>query len=148
MSAKCSSPTAGAAGGRGRAGFCSARGSVAGARTQGSKISRSGEHTAEIQSPQYLVCRPFFLMIRRPPRSTLFPYTTLFRSLAGGEDGADVVTETGIDRSRHADVGQVQFAYGGSGGRQEQASLWQRQGKCGRCANAGIEDLEIGRAHG
>src|SRR3712207_8342768 len=23
---------------------------------------------------------PFFLMIRRPPRSTLFPYTTLFRS--------------------------------------------------------------------
>src|SRR5258708_10877688 len=23
-------------------------------------------------------------MIRRPPRSTLFPYTTLFRSLAGG----------------------------------------------------------------
>src|SRR2546430_11088432 len=27
----------------------------------------------------------FFLMIRRPPRSTLFPYTTLFRS---GSDGA------------------------------------------------------------
>src|SRR3989454_12456890 len=27
-------------------------------------------------------CAPvFFLMIRRPPRSTLFPYTTLFRSL-------------------------------------------------------------------
>src|SRR2546426_12532015 len=25
----------------------------------------------------------FFLMIRRPPRSTLFPYTTLFRSLPG-----------------------------------------------------------------
>src|SRR5436190_23185763 len=25
----------------------------------------------------------FFLMIRRPPRSTLFPYTTLFRSGAG-----------------------------------------------------------------
>src|SRR5258708_17464455 len=24
----------------------------------------------------------FFLMIRRPPRSTLFPYTTLFRSMA------------------------------------------------------------------
>src|SRR5438034_9738854 len=31
----------------------------------------------------------FFLMIRRPPRSTLFPYTTLFRSLhdSGGGDG-------------------------------------------------------------
>src|SRR2546430_10423743 len=26
----------------------------------------------------------FFLMIRRPPRSTLFPYTTLFRSLSFG----------------------------------------------------------------
>src|SRR5215203_6964656 len=26
----------------------------------------------------------FFLMIRRPPRSTLFPYTTLFRSHAPG----------------------------------------------------------------
>src|SRR6201989_2539378 len=96
---------------------------------------RSEEHTSELQSPMYLVCRlllekklvggltdvgqprvgvggrrsdgatrmlnlapltplcgrhpgmlpramrtPFFLMIRRPPRSTLFPYTTLFRS--------------------------------------------------------------------
>src|SRR3712207_7155156 len=29
----------------------------------------------------------FFLMIRRPPRSTLFPYTTLFRSR--GAEGAD-----------------------------------------------------------
>src|SRR3712207_8959801 len=27
-----------------------------------------------------LYCDVFFLMIRRPPRSTLFPYTTLFRS--------------------------------------------------------------------
>src|SRR5438477_5305759 len=26
----------------------------------------------------------FFLMIRRPPRSTLFPYTTLFRSIRRG----------------------------------------------------------------
>src|SRR3712207_7737871 len=28
----------------------------------------------------------FFLMIRRPPRSTLFPYTTLFRSVAELEE--------------------------------------------------------------
>src|SRR6476469_5712138 len=96
--------------------------------------SRSEEHTSELQSPMYLVCRLllekkkhkviharflikkkrqqslielelqvdaalltyvsedrvpvqgchgsrsfFFLMVRRPPRSTLFPYTTLFR---------------------------------------------------------------------
>src|SRR5260221_4032849 len=37
----------------------------------------------------------FFLMIRRPPRSTLFPYTTLFRSHPGadqdeGHDGDDL----------------------------------------------------------
>src|SRR5256885_12952517 len=36
----------------------------------------------------------FFLMIRRPPRSTLFPYTTLFRSLMiawFGRGSADLV---------------------------------------------------------
>src|SRR5947209_16507698 len=32
-------------------------------------------------SPSYFLLF-FFLMIRRPPRSTLFPYTTLFRSTA------------------------------------------------------------------
>src|SRR3712207_7803414 len=31
----------------------------------------------------------FFLMIRRPPRSTLFPYTTLFRSQLLPPDGGD-----------------------------------------------------------
>src|SRR3712207_9363087 len=31
--------------------------------------------------------RFFFLMIRRPPRSTLFPYTTLFRSRESRMDG-------------------------------------------------------------
>ena len=48
---------------------------------------RSEEHTSELQSRtqiSYAVfCLKkifFFLMIRRPPRSTLFPDTTLFRS--------------------------------------------------------------------
>src|SRR5436853_2917298 len=31
----------------------------------------------------------FFIMIRRPPRSTLFPYTTLFRSSATAESGRE-----------------------------------------------------------
>src|SRR6266481_8530046 len=31
----------------------------------------------------YILSFFFFLMIRRPPRSTLFPYTTLFRSQGG-----------------------------------------------------------------
>src|SRR5688572_32527432 len=35
----------------------------------------------------------FFLMIRRPPRSTLFPYTTLFRSLTGHDRHADPALE-------------------------------------------------------
>ena len=39
----------------------------------------------------------FFLMIRRPPRSTLFPYTTLFRSLhvRAVIASSTVVTESG-----------------------------------------------------
>src|SRR5258707_15241922 len=36
----------------------------------------------------------FFLMIRRPPRSTLFPYTTLFPSQA--EDGIRDIGVTGV----------------------------------------------------
>src|SRR5437773_4589978 len=36
--------------------------------------------TDTILSIKYLFLFFFFLMIRRPPRSTLFPYTTLFRS--------------------------------------------------------------------
>src|SRR3712207_7130911 len=39
----------------------------------------------------------FFLMIRRPPRSTLFPYTTLFRSLEGEQ-------ERGGDEQRGGEV--------------------------------------------
>src|SRR3712207_8992053 len=44
--------------------------------------------------------RVFFLMIRRPPRSTLFPYTTLFRSsvrltLADARTGKAVDAELG-----------------------------------------------------
>src|SRR2546430_17337134 len=40
----------------------------------------------------------FFLMIRRPPRSTLFPYTTLFRSRAG--PGRAPSWERGTGRAR------------------------------------------------
>src|SRR5258705_6170811 len=48
----------------------------------------------------------FFLMIRRPPRSTLFPYTTLFRShrpvvrLVTTPDGALLNPGTVVDLSR------------------------------------------------
>src|SRR2546427_4489044 len=36
-----------------------------------------------------MMCLFFFLMIRRPPRSTLFPYTTLFRSRDRGRIGLE-----------------------------------------------------------
>src|SRR3712207_6874264 len=55
----------------------------------------------------------FFLMIRRPPRSTLFPYTTLFRSVQralhegpprqGGERA--VVHHPGGGREHHHEAG-------------------------------------------
>src|SRR3712207_8375005 len=52
----------------------------------------------------------FFLMIRRPPRSTLFPYTTLFRSLrlpstghGGGQPGgAAGLGDSGGQRGEHS----------------------------------------------
>src|SRR5690348_17862554 len=44
----------------------------------------------------------FFLMLRRPPRSTLFPYTTLFRSDALHEKGVAL-----FDLSRFADAKAV-----------------------------------------
>src|SRR2546426_7018364 len=52
----------------------------------------------------------FFLMIRRPPRSTLFPYTTLFRSIPEAlwhlrvKDFPAIVTMDAHGNSLHADV--------------------------------------------
>src|SRR5438034_11111063 len=46
----------------------------------------------------------FFLMIRRPPRSTLFPYTTLFRSTANDRfDGGDRLGHRDEQPSWHRD---------------------------------------------
>src|SRR5690349_22689625 len=44
----------------------------------------------------------FFLMIRRPPRSTLFPYTTLFRSIAADNPGV-TLPDTDIVIAHRAD---------------------------------------------
>src|SRR3989442_1789032 len=49
----------------------------------------------------------FFLMIRRPPRSTLFPYTTLFRSYRAHDETLDrdvalKVLPTGMLSDEHA----------------------------------------------
>src|SRR3712207_9502862 len=55
--------------------------------------------------PWWLLGMFFFLMIRRPPRSTLFPYTTLFRSGACDGAGFSIVnTATGALVARGEDV--------------------------------------------
>src|SRR5258708_11432173 len=48
----------------------------------------------------------FFLMIRRPPRSTLFPYTTLFRSDLGpiGSNGLANARDFLVPRARYEDL--------------------------------------------
>src|SRR5256885_15985272 len=43
----------------------------------------------------------FFLMIRRPPRSTLFPYTTLFRSHRNPRVRRMIIDENIRNRVRH-----------------------------------------------
>src|SRR2546430_7100823 len=50
----------------------------------------------------------FFLMIRRPPRSTLFPYTTLFRS----HDRVMMRFERIVDDFRHLQLSGAVFVVG------------------------------------
>src|SRR3712207_6993981 len=68
----------------------------------------------------------FFLMIRRPPRSTLFPYTTLFRSAPpDGRRGVDLVGAVGavlvLARRPRVDVGE-EVAHEGIDGRVDRKS--------------------------
>src|SRR3712207_6859655 len=59
-----------------------------------------------------LRCTFFFLMIRRPPRSTLFPYTTLFRSAPQDRDPlADLADDPLLGRP-HAARRRVRRALG------------------------------------
>src|ERR1017187_9511706 len=44
-------------------------------------------------------------MIRRPPRSTLFPYTTLFRSGGGGAAAGDAAAPRAGEGAVHRDYG-------------------------------------------
>src|SRR3712207_7562125 len=51
-------------------------------------------------------------MIRRPPRSTLFPYTTLFRSEATGTSLAAIVLIAALATVTHAAYGNVDVEKG------------------------------------
>src|SRR3712207_9206023 len=48
-----------------------------------------------------LHCFFFFLMIRRPPRSTLFPYTTLFRSRRPAAPARDLLRHDRVRDRAH-----------------------------------------------
>src|SRR5690349_23788788 len=52
----------------------------------------------------------FFLMIRRPPRSTLFPYTTLFRS--AGPGAAAILADVEALGRNPADIRKVLLTHG------------------------------------
>src|SRR2546425_8172067 len=61
-------------------------------------------------------------MIRRPPRSTLFPYTTLFRSHLPRVQDAEAAAEVGevraipVGRRRHRVQGKIKVVVGRVGG--------------------------------
>src|SRR2546422_11547867 len=98
----------------------------------------------------------FFLMIRRPPRSTLFPYTTLFRSRVspGGPRFAPEARRVGGIGERQLpavhDLIAMQVRDGYLGGRDEEEIVGRRLVRVvlelGDLARA-LHRFEIGRAH-
>src|SRR3712207_8283326 len=67
-------------------------------------------------------------MIRRPPRSTLFPYTTLFRSLFH-EEPARFDAVAGVDDTGHVGIYELSFGANGFEKRSEEhtSELQSRQ---------------------
>src|SRR5262249_60291081 len=61
----------------------------------------------------------FFLMIRRPPRSSLFPYTTLFRSLEAFYDNPNAL------RDYFRDIGRMVLAAEGRKANDSHADCYQ-----------------------
>src|SRR2546430_16895302 len=59
----------------------------------------------EVRSRESSRARHFFLMIRRPPRSTLFPYTTLFRSDEVRVNSASELERSRVESADSQDVG-------------------------------------------
>src|SRR5256885_3461166 len=85
----------------------------------------------------------FFLMIRRPPRSTLFPYTTLFRSLPGLCLSPDGPGRRGQARGRpgeRAPQGQRRALRDGVRARDDSVALRARARALGRRGEARSEE--------
>src|SRR5207248_5808515 len=70
-----------------------------------------------------MYCLFFFLMIRRPPRSTLFPYTTLFRSL--GDQRREIGADAAVGPALLDDHGTVGLADRGEDRSEEHTSELQ-----------------------
>src|SRR5256886_9046817 len=95
----------------------------------------------------------FFLMIRRPPRSTLFPYTTLFRSdsaKGGAMTGGGISLGVNIDhvatlrqarRGRYPDPAHAALAAETAGA--DSITLHLREDR----RHIQNHDVQIGRAH-
>src|SRR6266581_6844816 len=73
---------------------------------------RAGSSRSDRSSPPF-----FFVMIRQPPRSTLFPYTTLFRS-------PPVATATAVPPLRPTPTGE-RIVIGNTGGDRKSTRLLQ-----------------------
>src|SRR2546429_6494280 len=83
-------------------------------------------------------------MIRRPPRSTLFPYTTLFRSKTAGGQGAAVFGDSRPDaRDRATDAGGQGTRVGCRCGEN-----WQAIGRAERGGNRDRKSTRLNSSHG
>src|SRR5438874_9178677 len=69
----------------------------------------------------------FFSMIRRPPRSTLFPYTTLFRSNLVGLGATQAVTVRFTPTTSATASVNVSFAAGGDRSEEHTSELQSRR---------------------
>src|SRR5258705_11261095 len=93
----------------------------------------------------------FFLMIRRPPRSTLFPYTTLFRSAHQREDIARITEGHQAPRklrALHAHRAVLELGLARRGVEGAEGELVDpAPGRAPQEPRAPVHRNEIGRAH-
>src|SRR2546426_12815237 len=75
-------------------------------------------------------------MIRRPPRSTLFPYTTLFRS-GYGSDGVHDAVENTSPPELDQPLGMPAVATGGAAGQDGAAHALRLRARGGRSSDSG-----------
>src|SRR5256885_7124977 len=80
-------------------------------------------------------------MIRRPPRSTLFPYTTLFRSVIA--HGIVVAHLAAREQRQRGNVGSVQGGGAGLGGHRSEEHTSELQSPCNLVCRLLLEKKNI-----